>query len=351
MTPRIAVDAMGGDNAPQDVVAGALMAAGGLDVQVLIVGREEAIQAELRDTRHNPRIKVVHAPDVIGMDEHATDAVRAKPNASINVGLRLMKQGEADAFVTAGNTGATMAAALLTLGRIRGISRPALGSVFPTGESRPALWLDIGANADCRPIHLVQFAHMGAAFMQRMHGVESPQVALLSIGEENSKGSELVVEVNEILRSSRLNFLGNVEGKDLPRGVADVVVMDGFTGNVVIKTIEGISELIFGEVRRAVEVNILNRAAGLILYGELKKLRRRLDYTEYGGAQLLGVDGICVIGHGRSNARAVFSAIRAAHHGVANGLLDQMREVAKEVPARQRTDGRESIHADDDPGS
>lgn len=345
--PRIAVDAMGGDNAPQEIVAGALMAAAGLDVNILLVGREEAITAELRDTRPNPRIQVVDAPDVIDMDAHATEAVRAKPGASINVGLRLVRKGEADAFVTAGNTGATLAAALLTLGRIRGISRPALGMVVPTGDGRPALWLDVGANADSRAVHLVQWAHLGAAFMEDMHGVARPQVGLLSIGEEDTKGSELVVEVNGALRESALEFIGNVEGKDLPRGIADVVVMDGFTGNVVIKTIEGIAELIFGEVRKAVEVNILNRAAGLILYGELKKLRRRLDYSEYGGAQLLGVDGICVIGHGRSNARAVFSAIRAAHHGVANGLLDKMREVAKEVPARRLQASAEAGPVDD----
>ncbi len=343
MTATIAIDAMGGDDAPREIVAGALMAVDELDARLLLVGAEEAVGAELARSRTHDRLEIVPAADVIGMDEGATDSVKAKPQASLNVGLRLVRRHDASAFVTCGNTGAAMTAALLGLGRIRGISRPALGSVVPTGDGRLTLWLDVGANADNRPIHLVQFAHLGAAFMQRMHDVEEPEVALLSIGEEDGKGSELVVEVNRTLRESRLNFVGNIEGKDLPRGVADVVVTDGFTGNVVIKTVEGIAELIFGELRRAVEANLLNRAAGMVLYPELKKVRSRLDYSEYGGAQLLGVDGICVIGHGRSNARAVFSAIRAAHHAVETGLLDQMREVGQQIPAKRRREPSEGV--------
>jgi glycerol-3-phosphate acyltransferase PlsX len=338
MTARIVVDAMGGDNAPQEIVAGALMAVGGLGVEVILVGRPDAIMAEMEGTAEIPGMRIVAAPDVIEMEEHPTEAVRAKPEASINVGLRLVKNGEADAFVTAGNTGAAMAAALLTLGRIKGIGRPALGTVFPTGE-RLTLLLDVGANAECRPIHLVQFAFMGAAFMERVHGTQSPRVGLLSIGEEDTKGNQLTIEVHQMLRSSRLNFIGNVEGKDLTRGLADVNVMDGFTGNVVLKTAEGVAELMFGELRRAVELTPWNRAAGLILMSELRKVRRRLDYTEYGGAQLLGVDGVTVIGHGRSNARAVFSAIRAARDAVNNGVLDALREVAREIPAKKSLHG------------
>jgi glycerol-3-phosphate acyltransferase PlsX len=335
MTARIVVDAMGGDQAPQEIVAGALMAAGGLGVELILVGQVDAIRQELRGTQEIPNLRIVEANDVIEMGEHATESVRTKPDASINVGLRLVKSGEADAFVTAGNTGASMAAALLTLGRVRGIARPALAMIFPAPNDRLTMLLDIGANADCRPIHLVQFAHMGAAYMERMFGVERPLVALLSIGEEDAKGNQLVLEVNQALRASRLNFAGNVEGNDLSRGLADVVVMDGFTGNVVLKTVEGISDLFFNEVRKAVELTPWNRAAGLILYSELRKTRRRLDYTEYGGAQLLGVNGVTVIGHGRSNARAIFSAIRAARDAVQNGVLDKIRDVARETPARQ----------------
>ena len=339
MTVRIVVDAMGGDNAPQEIVAGALMAAGGLGVELTLVGRLDAIRAELAGTTEIPGLRVVEAPDVIEMDEHATEAVRAKPESSINVGLRLVKKGEADAFVTAGNTGAAMAAALLTLGRIKGISRPALATVFPVGEDHLSMLLDVGANAECRPIHLLQFAYMGSAFMERMFAMPRPKIGLLSIGEEDSKGNALVVEVNAGLRQSRLNFIGNVEGKDIAHGVADVVVMDGFTGNVVLKPAEGIAELMFSELRKAVELTPWNRAAGLILMSELRKVKRRLDYTEYGGAQLLGVDGVTVIGHGRSNARAVFSAIRAARDAVQNGVLEQLREIAKEIPAKRSPSG------------
>ncbi len=270
MTARIVVDAMGGDNAPHEVVAGALMAAGGLGVELLLVGREPAILEELQGTSEVPGLRIVHADDVIDMDEHPTDAVRSKPGASISVGLALVKAGQADAFVTAGNTGAAMAAALLTLGRVRGISRPALATVFPTGEGTVVMLLDVGANADARPQHLVQYAHMGAAFMERMFDMRRPRVGLLSIGEEDSKGSQLVVEVNQALRGSPLNFVGNVEGKDLTRSLADVVVMDGFTGNVVLKTAEGMAELMFGELRKAVELTPWNRAAGLVLMGELR---------------------------------------------------------------------------------
>jgi glycerol-3-phosphate acyltransferase PlsX len=347
MTARIAVDAMGGDNAPQEIVAGALMAAGGLGVQLTLVGQVDAIRHELQGTTEIPGLRIVDAPDIIEMDESPTDAVRGKPNASINVGLQLMKKGEADAFVTAGNTGASMAAALLTVGRIRGIARPALATIFPTGEGVTIL-LDVGANADCRPIHLIQFAHLGSAYMQRMFAIQHPRVGLLSIGEEDTKGNELTIEVNHALRQGTdLNFIGNIEGKDLTRGVADVVVMDGFTGNVVVKTAEGIGEMMFTALREAVELTPWNRAAGLILMSELRKVKRRLDYTEYGGAVLLGVDGVTILGHGRSNARAVFSAIRAARDAVNNGVMDVMREVARQIPAKPGRAGATDADAED----
>ncbi|MBE0609616.1 MAG: phosphate acyltransferase PlsX [Dehalococcoidia bacterium] len=344
MTARIVVDAMGGDNAPGEIVAGALMAVGGLGVEVTLVGQTEAIRHEMQGTAEVKGLKIVEAPDIIEMDEHPTDAVKAKPNSSINVGIRLVKEGKADAFVTAGNTGASMAAALLTLGRIKGIGRPALATIFPTGEGRLTMLLDVGANAECRPIHLVQFAYMGAAYMERMFGVSNPKVGLLSIGEEDTKGNQLTIDVNQALRASRLNFIGNVEGKDLTRGVCDIAVMDGFTGNVVLKTAEGIAELMFTEIRKAVELTPWNKAAGLVLMSELRKVKRRLDYAEYGGAQLIGVDGIVVIGHGRSNARAIFSAIRAARDAVNNKVLDTLRDVAREIPAKKALLG---VAADD----
>ncbi len=334
MTPRIVVDAMGGDHAPREIVGGALQAARELGVAVTLVGHSEAIRAELAKAPDSPEMRVVNATQVVTMDDHPTDALKEKPDSSIAVGLRLVKTGQADGFVTAGNTGAAMAHALLTLGRVRGISRPALATVFPTGENTLTILLDVGANADCRPIQLIQFAYMGAAYMQRMFNIPSPRVGLVSIGEEDTKGNQLVLEVNQALRQSRLNFVGNVEGKDLTRGVCDVAVMDGFTGNVVIKTAEGMAELMFNELRKAVELTPWNRAAGLVLMSELRKVRRRLDYREYGGAQLLGVDGVTVIAHGRSNARAIFNAIRAARDGVEHGVIEMIREVARETPAK-----------------
>lgn len=329
---------MGGDLAPQEVVAGALMAVGTLGADLLLVGQAESIRHELHGTGEFPGLEVVHAPDVIEMDDHPTEAVKARPGASINVGLRLVKDGRADAFVTAGNTGATMAAALLTLGRVKGIGRPALGLVYALPGGGEAMLIDVGANADCRPTHLLQFAHMGSAYMARMFGQTSPRVALLSIGEEASKGNQLTVEAHALLKSSTLAFVGNVEGKDLFGGAADVIVADGFTGNVVLKTVEGVSEMLFTEVRKAVDLTPWNKIAGRILYSELRRLRRRLDYAEYGGVQLLGVNGVVVIGHGRSNARAIFNAVRAARDAVRNGVLDRIREAAAATPARTADD-------------
>lgn len=338
MNARIALDAMGGDFAPKETVAGALLAAKELAAEVILVGDEKLVGTQLAGQTHPANLRVVHAPDVIGMDAHATEAVRALPGASINVAVGLVKSGEADAFVTMGNTGAAMAAALLTLGRIRGIARPALATVFPSGERGRTMLLDVGANAECRPIHLVQFAHMGAAYMRGMYAIANPRVGLVSIGEEDTKGNDLVVEVNQLLRQqSALNFIGNIEGKDIPTGICDVAVADGFSGNLVLKTAEGVGELMFKELRRAVEAKPWTRLAGLVLLPELRKVRRRLDYSEYGGAQLLGVDGVTVIGHGRSNARAVFNAVRAAREAVANDVIEKLRKVATDIPARGRT--------------
>ncbi|MDE2933295.1 MAG: phosphate acyltransferase PlsX [Chloroflexota bacterium] len=329
--PRVAVDAMGGDHGPAEVVRGALLAAQRLEVDVLLVGRTRELRQHIDEMPNN--VTLVDAPDVIEMADKI-DAVKAKPEASINVGMNLVKQGEADAFVTAGNTGATLAAALLRLGRIPGIARPALGMVVATSEKGPTMLLDVGANADSRPAHLIQYAHMGAAVMEFSHGIHSPRIGLVSIGEEDSKGSQLIIEVNRALRASDLNFVGNVEAGHIPHHVADVAVMDGFTGNIFIKTVEGVAELFFDELRRAVKLTPWNLIAGMLLRPELRKAQRRLDYAEYGGAQLLGVDGVVFISHGRSDARAILGGIRAAGEAVENGVLAHMHEIAERVPAR-----------------
>ena len=335
MRPRITVDAMGGDHSPAEVVRGALLAARRLDVELLLVGREAEVRAELGEAPQN--VRVVDAPDVIAMHD-TIEAVKAKPDASINVGMKLVKEGEADAFVTAGNTGATLTAALLCLGRVPGIARPALGMVVATSDLGPTILLDVGATADSRPAHLIQHAHMGAAVMERSHGIAAPRIGLLSIGEEDSKGNQLIIEVNRALRASDLNFIGNIEAGQIPHHVADVAVMDGFTGNVFIKTVEGVAELFFDELRRAVTKTPWNLVAGMLLRPELRKAQRRLDYAEYGGAQLLGVDGIVFIAHGRSDARAIFGGIRSAGEAVRDGVLAQMHEIAERVPARGLAD-------------
>lgn len=338
MTTQIAVDAMGGDHGPAEIVQGAVDAARELDTDILLVGDEFQVRAAFGGRERPANIRIVHASDTIGMDAHPTEAVRAHPDASINVALRHVKEGAAGAFVTMGNTGAAMTAALLTLGRVKGIARPALATIFPNSQGTLTMLIDVGANAECRPQHLVQFAHMGATYMQSVLHIENPRVGLLSIGEEDTKGNDLVIEVNQELRKSRLNFAGNIEGTDLTRGVVEVAVMDGFTGNIVLKTAEGLAEMLFGELRSVVESKPWNRAAGLILLPDLRKVRSRLDYSEYGGAQLLGVNGVTVIGHGRSNARAVTNAIRAAHDALVNDVLAGMRAVAGEAPAKPSQD-------------
>ncbi len=322
---------MGGDHGPAEVVKGALLAARRLDVEVLLVGREEEVRAEIDEMPGN--VHLVDARDIIDMADKI-DAVKAKPEASINVGMQLVKDGDADAFVTAGNTAATLAAALLRLGRIPGIARPGLGMVVATSERGPTMILDVGANADSRPAHLVQYAHMGAAVMELSHGIRSPRIGLVSIGEEDSKGNQLIIEVNSALRASGLNFVGNIEAGQIPHHVADVAVMDGFTGNIFIKTVEGVAELFFDELKRAVQKTPWNLIAGMLLRPELRNAQRRLDYAEYGGAQLLGVDGVVFISHGRSDARAILGGIRAAGEAVQSGVLAQMHEIAERVPAR-----------------
>ncbi|MEA2639594.1 MAG: phosphate acyltransferase, partial [Chloroflexota bacterium] len=259
------------------------------------------------------------------MAEHPVQAARSKRRSSIVVGLNLVARGEADAFVTAGNTGATMAAAIFGLKRIEGIDRPALATYFPTATGK-CLLVDVGANADARPQNLLQFGVMGAIYAERVFGLRNPRVALLSIGEEESKGNLLVQEAHQLLRAAPLNFVGNVEGKDIPAGLADVVVMDGFVGNVLIKFAEGVGTSILQTIREEIRANPISTLLGAGLMPTFRRVRQRMDYAEWGGAPLLGVNGVCVIGHGRSNPRAVRNAVRAARDAVEQGLIEHIRE-------------------------
>ncbi len=330
---RIALDAMGGDHAPAATVEGALLAVRQQGVEVALVGREDALRAEL--ARHGsapPGVTVVHASEVIEMDEHPAQAARTKRDSSMIVGMRLVKRGEAQAFVSAGNTGGAMAAALLALGRLRGVERPAIGALLPKLAGGVTLLLDAGANAECRPSHLVQFAHMGVAYLERALAVNNPSVGLLNIGEEATKGSPLAQEAHALLAASSLNFFGNVEGRDLTRGVVDVIVTDGFTGNVVLKTAEGVLEMFGRELKSALTSRPYYLPAALMLRPALNGLAKKFDYSEYGGAPLLGTNGVVVIAHGRSDAKAIASSIRVAAEGARSGMQDALRDVFARSP-------------------
>ena len=317
---RIVVDAMGGDHAPGEIVAGAVQAARDFGDEIILVGREPDVRAVLPNGAPST-VRLVHASQVIEMDEHPANAVRAKPDASMVVGVGLVKRGEADAFVSMGNTGGVLAAGLFGLGRIRGVKRPALGAVLPTLKGF-AFMLDIGANSDVRPEWLVQFALMGSAYAERVMGIARPRVGLVSNGEEESKGTQLVQETHALLKTSGLNFVGNIEGKDvLLARAADVVVTDGFTGNVIIKFSEALAKGMGEMIREEVKRDVVSSVGGLLAKRALKRVATRLDDSEYGGAPLLGVDGVVIIGHGRAKAYAVRNAVRVARQAVENGLV------------------------------
>ncbi len=319
----IALDAMGGDRAPGVVVEGAIDAARADGAPIILVGARAAIERELasRDAAGLP-LEIVEADEVIGMDEHGALALRQKRRASLKVAIDLVAEGRAAAAYSAGNSGAVMAAALLTLRRQRGIERPAIGSPFPTRTGGVTFLIDMGANAECKPSYLLQFAAMGVAYMRLAFGLTNPSVGLLSNGEEDEKGTPLVREAHALLAASPLNFKGNVEGKDVPGGLVDVVVTDGFTGNILLKTAEGVGDAIFGLVRAEVERSWRARLGGLLLRPALRSVYHRLDFEEYGGAPVLGVNGIVLVGHGRSGPRAIRNGVRVARDLARKRLAD-----------------------------
>ncbi len=325
----IALDAMGGDRAPAELVRGAALAARRHGLRPLLVGQPERLEPLLEAEARGLGLTIVPAGAAVPMDEHAVEALRGRRDSSIAVALALLKEGRAQAVVSAGHSGATMAAALLTLGRLPGIERPAIGVVVPSRE-KPVLLVDVGANADCRPHYLVQFARMGDAYMRSMFGIERPRVALLSIGEEASKGNRLTLDAHALLVESGLNFVGNVEGRDIPRGVADVVVTDGFTGNVVLKTAEGVAEFLASVLRAEIRRRPHYLLAALLLRPALRAVMHRLDYAEYGAAPLLGVRGSVFIAHGRSDARAIANAVRAAAEAARAGVMDALAQASGE---------------------
>lgn len=315
----VVVDVMGGDHAPAVVLEGVADAlSADPDLLVILTGPDEVVTTFASS---HERATSVPTSEVIEMGEHPANAVRAKKDSSIVVGCRLVKEGRADAFFSAGSTGACMAAATLVMGRLRGVSRPAIATVIPAAD-RPCVLLDIGANADVKPENLVQFAVMGRAYAQVLLDRPDPTLGLLNIGEEPTKGSMLAQEAHALMAASVPGFVGNVEGRDIPAGTVDVVVTDGFTGNVALKLLEGLSKTLLGQIKAAMTESSLNSIAAAVLKPSLQKLKDRIDPDTYGGAPLLGVNGVCIIGHGSSNARAI-----------RNGVLVSARAARAELPS------------------
>jgi phosphate acyltransferase len=341
MPTTIAVDAMGSDRAPKPEIEGAILAARHHNARVLLVGQEDVIKSELQhhpSARHLP-IEIVPASEVISMDEKAAQAVRSKRDSSMRVGLRLVREGQAAGFVTAGNTGAAMATAKMVLGALPGVDRPALAAVFPTAAGTAAILLDVGANVDSKPHNLQQFAIMGEIYFRtifhgKFHTSHRPRVGLLSIGEEESKGNELTRESFKLIKLLPLNFIGNVEGRDLYNGNVDVIVCDGFVGNVALKISEGLVETVRSMLKESLQETITRQVGYLLSRKAFEDFKKRLDYTEYGGAPLLGVKGVALVSHGSSNANAIKNAVRVATefaHAKLNQKIEQHIRAASEI--------------------
>jgi len=317
MPSVIALDAMGSDRAPKPEVEGAIQAARQYGVHVLLIGPESIVKPELHRhlTASRLPIEIVHASEYITMEDKV-EAVRAKRDNSMRVGLRLVREGRANGFVTAGNTGAAMATAKIVLGAVPGLDRPALAAVFPTAPGNPAMLLDVGANVDCSPKNLEQFAVMGDIYFRAMYGKRpgssGPRVGLLSIGEEETKGNDLTREAFQLMKHLPLNFVGNVEGRDLYNGQVDVIVADGFVGNVALKISEGVANLVRTALKESLKATITRQVGALLSRSAFTDFKKRLDHTEYGGAPLLGLKGVCIITHGSSNANAMKNAVRVA---------------------------------------
>jgi phosphate acyltransferase len=323
---RIAIDAMGGDFAPAEIVAGALRAREELDVEVLLVGDVPQIEAALAQHTSSHQLEIVPAEGTIEMHEEPLSGLKRKPKASINVAMDLVKQKRADAVVSAGHSGAAMAAALLRLGRLPGIDRPAIGAVFPTMiAGKPVLILDVGANVDSRPKFLDQFAVMGSIYSQYVLDVEAPKVGLLNIGEEECKGNDLALRTHQMLQANRkISFIGNAEGRDVLSGKFDVIVCDGFVGNVLLKFAEAVGEVMLQIIKEELPQGLNGMLGTAILKPNLKRIKQRMDHAEHGGGLLLGVAGICIISHGSSQAPSIFNAIRLAKEAVDHRVLERI---------------------------
>ena len=322
---RIAIDAMGGDDGPGTIIDGALVAARHLQIGLLLVGDRGAIEQEL--SRHPGAaaldLHILHTPESVSMSESATAALRRKPRASVRLAAEAVRDGEASALFSAGHTGASLMAAIGAFGRLAGVDRPALATIIPT-RREPAVLLDSGATVDCRPQHLVQFAIMGAAYARLALGCRAPRVGLLSVGEEESKGNDLTREAHQLLKTAPVDFVGNVEGRHVYAGDVDVIVCDGFTGNVTLKISEGLVDAVQTLLHEELSSTFGTRVGYLLSRQAFRRFRRRVDSSEYGGAPLVGLNGLCIVGHGRSSAKAVRNGVAMAARFVSQGLIDQL---------------------------
>lgn len=329
---RIAVDAMGGDNAPDEIVKGAIEAAYQLDQEIILVGNEVKIRQGMNGCS-DKRISIVHTNDVITMSESPVVAVKTKKDSSIVKAVQLQKEGIAAAVVSAGNTGAVMAAGVLKMGLINGIDRPALATVMPR-KGGWTLILDVGANVDCKPYHLFQFAIMGYLYAQEVLGIQNPRVGLLNIGEENTKGNEVTLAAYQLLQKAGINFIGNVEGRDIYQSEVNVVVCDGFVGNIVLKAVEGMGSAFMQMLKEEIAREWLARVGFAMTMSALHNFRRRIDYTEYGGAPLLGINGVTIVCHGSSNSQAIKNAIRLACESIQKDLVPAIKNSIQKIQGK-----------------
>ncbi len=340
LTGKVVLDAMGSDHAPQAEIDGALAATRDFGVGVILVGQIQKVEPELRRCGWrgdgDRSIEFVDASEVIAMDDPVANSVRRKKKSSLRIGTKLVMEGRADGFVSAGNTGAAMATAKMVMGTLPGVDRPALAAMIPTKAAKPTLLLDVGANSECKAHHLVQFAIMGDAYMRAVVGTIKPSIGLMSIGEEEAKGNDLTKEAFPLLRQLKnLNFVGNVEGRDVFSGLVDVIVTDGFTGNVMLKLSEGLTEAMLSMIKRELTASAVTKAGAVLAKPAFRNIKRRLDYSEYGGAPLLGVSRIVVVAHGRSNARAIRNAIRNVKEFSENRASERIEKGIAETNALQ----------------
>lgn len=323
---KIGVDAMGGDHAPYEVVKGAIQALEQSKSEIVFYGDESQIKEVLNALAYKgSKVSIIHADEAIENDDKPVAAIKSKPNSSMVLGLKALRKNEVDAFVSAGNTGALLAGSLFKVGRIKGVDRPAICTVYPTAKGISVL-VDAGANAECKSIHLTQFALMGSLYAETVLGIPNPKVGLVNIGAEETKGTPLYIQAHQDLKKMPIHFVGNVEGRDIPQGDVDVIVADGFTGNIILKLTEGVAKSITQGMKHHMLKNFIGKIGALLIKNNLKDFKKQLDYTEYGGAPLLGVNGLVVKAHGSSNAKAFKNAIRYAEKGIESKIVETIHE-------------------------